>query len=721
MSAAGTAPVAPAVNPLRAFEGRIQLPPVSPAYRAALLLVACAMVLLPVLYAGFVGLTAYGVYYHAVHHLSWLAGGGLKLRLVLYAFPIVVGSILVVFLIKPFFARRVEAAAPLVLDRRREGLLFAYVEKLCRTVGAPAPARIHVNCDVNASAGHLGIVSLVNGELVLTIGLPLVAGMSLRQFSGVLAHEFGHFSQGTGMRVSNLIRRVNVWLARVVYERDDWDAMLVSWCDDGRDGYVMAVGYLARFFVWISRGILWVLMMAGHAVSSLLMRQMEFDADRYEIRLAGSETFASTALQLRVLSAATQLSYEELSATWREGRLAADLPSFIAARTSSLPGPLLSALKNGMAQDQTGWFDTHPCDRERIERARTERQSGIFRMEAPATVLFRRFEEVAREATLQFYRGTLGDRVSEANLVGNQVIEGVTEEQDAAERVLGRYTGGVIDADPPFFLGAPAAGPARAEALAPARQSFEAALPPAQAALDKLRKADDMLRGAELAARLLQANARIEARTFNLPTASAEGVERARRRALEMLEASRGPVEAARTALQSRWLSSLALLSDPRWAAAVPDGAVLAARVARELDALAALERTFGQVLTLRDRVTTVAALAGHIETNPELAALPAQIQALQPALHGVLHAIRDALGRTPYPFEHTVAHVSVGEYALSEVPEVSDLGGLFNASQELLGNLFTLHRRLLGRLATVAEQVESAAGMAPLPEPPRA
>jgi Zn-dependent protease with chaperone function len=36
--------------------------------------------------------------------------------------------------------------------------------------------------------------------LVLVIGLPLAAGMSMRQVAGVLAHEFGHFAQGAGMR-----------------------------------------------------------------------------------------------------------------------------------------------------------------------------------------------------------------------------------------------------------------------------------------------------------------------------------------------------------------------------------------------------------------------------------------------------------------------------------------------------------------------------------------
>ncbi len=54
--------------------------------------------------------------------------------------------------------------------------------------------------DVNASAGlRRGLLSLFSHDLVLTIGLPLVQGLSLREFTAVLAHEFGHFRQGGGM------------------------------------------------------------------------------------------------------------------------------------------------------------------------------------------------------------------------------------------------------------------------------------------------------------------------------------------------------------------------------------------------------------------------------------------------------------------------------------------------------------------------------------------
>jgi len=58
-----------------------------------------------------------------------------------------------------------------------------------------------VVCDLNAAAGfRRGAASFFGNDLVLTIGLPLVAGLSLREFAGVVAHELAHVTQKHGFR-----------------------------------------------------------------------------------------------------------------------------------------------------------------------------------------------------------------------------------------------------------------------------------------------------------------------------------------------------------------------------------------------------------------------------------------------------------------------------------------------------------------------------------------
>ena len=121
--------------------------------------------------------------------------------------------VVVVFMLKPLFARPARPPQRQGLDPDQEPLLFSFIENICRTVGAPSPERIEVDCQVNASARLDNGPLAPRRRLVLTIGLPLAAGLNLKEFAGVMAHEFGHFSQSAGMRLSYLIRSINHWFA----------------------------------------------------------------------------------------------------------------------------------------------------------------------------------------------------------------------------------------------------------------------------------------------------------------------------------------------------------------------------------------------------------------------------------------------------------------------------------------------------------------------------
>ena len=164
-----------------------------------LAIVAFAMVLLPLIYMALIALTALAVLFHLTHD-TWIfngaSGRGMIILLILYLGPAVAGGILVFFMVKPFFAPKASAPAPITLDLEKEPILFAFVQKICGLVGAPVPCRIDVDCQVNASASLQH--GLLSKKLVLTIGLPLASGLDMQQFAGVLAHEFGHFAQGAG-------------------------------------------------------------------------------------------------------------------------------------------------------------------------------------------------------------------------------------------------------------------------------------------------------------------------------------------------------------------------------------------------------------------------------------------------------------------------------------------------------------------------------------------
>ena len=274
-----------------------------------------------------------------------------------------------------------------------------------------------MDSQVNASASFgsaLGV--LFGGDLVLTIGLPLASGLSIQQFAGVIAHELGHFSQGEGMRLSFVVRSVNAWFARIVYERDDWDAWLAQGCEEGERLAVFF--YLALFCVGLSRGFLWLLMMIGHALSCFMLRQMEYDADRYETRLAGTAAFADTMRQLLLLEVATNSAYLLALSSWHgTGKLPDDLSTLIHTLAEAVPPKELRKIEREHEKSGTGLFDTHPAHGDRLASVRRENAPGIFHLEGPATDLFKDFPRMSRAVTFDFYRNVISKRVKRGALL----------------------------------------------------------------------------------------------------------------------------------------------------------------------------------------------------------------------------------------------------------------------------------------------------------------
>jgi Zn-dependent protease with chaperone function len=406
---------------MAAFAGPLERVRVPIAYRLGIVLVAAVMVVLPLIYLGLIAAVSYGVYYHAINHTGLLSvGGGSRVRsimLLVYAAPLFIGPVMILFMVKPLFARPAKQERSRSLTRQGELLLFAFVDRVCETVGAPQPKRIDVNCDVNASAGfRRGTWSMLGNDLVLTIGLPLVAGLSVREFGGVLAHEFGHFAQGAGMRLSYLVRIIANWFLRVVYQRDAWD----QWLDEVGHELDIRIGWvvmLAQLGVMIGRGLLWVLMHVGFLVAGVLLRQMEFDADRYEARFGGSEAFARTTRTMQRLMASSQLANAQMMEHLDGERLVADLPALVLLNARTIPPETAATIDKEIAASKTGWFDTHPSDRDRLAAAEKLASPGIFHLDRPARELLHDFAAQSKATTWDLYLASFGPKVPRDALV----------------------------------------------------------------------------------------------------------------------------------------------------------------------------------------------------------------------------------------------------------------------------------------------------------------
>src|SRR5205814_8424393 len=123
-----------------------------------LLLVTFVMLVLPIIYIAMIAAAAWAVYLYATHFTFLLrpSYGTVRIwvgKLVCYFAPLIAGSILVIFMIKPLFRRRPKPPQALAMNPAVEQTLFAFIAHICNTVGAPMPTRVDLTCDLNASAG----------------------------------------------------------------------------------------------------------------------------------------------------------------------------------------------------------------------------------------------------------------------------------------------------------------------------------------------------------------------------------------------------------------------------------------------------------------------------------------------------------------------------------------------------------------------------------------
>lgn len=681
-----------------------------PAYRLGLLVVAFAMVLLPIVYLGVIAGAVTVVWWHVTNNTWILEGGGLP-RLIVYLGPAIAGLVLVFFMVKPVLAREAVPRGGVELDRRSQPLLFSFIHDVCRQVRAPVPESVRVDCQVNASASFAGGV-MPGGGLVLTIGLPLAAGLTIRELGGVLAHEFGHFAQGSGMRLTMIVRGINAWFARVVYQRDRWDVTLDHLAKTG-DWRFAIILQLSRGAVWATRKLLLVLMMAGHGVSCFMTRQMEYDADSYEIKLAGSDAFIETTARLRELTLAARASYGDLKEAWQRRALPANFPSFLVARGLAIPQATRLEAR-AVPAGTTGWFDTHPSDADRVRAAREAASPGVLTGgDREASALFANFDKVGLEATRHHYEHDLGLELGSTRLVETGDALDESHKHAEGDRSLEMFFGDRFSAFRPIAVEArraPAADLDRdrreaAAAMARVRANFG----------DTFRRVEQLeLRrdAVAVAADLLASgfgSVEGDDETFNgvgdTRVADADAAGK-----LKALAATLAPFDRAAA---TRLACAVGLLGEPE-SADDPDSPVtlddparrvLAAEALLIMRALGALAAVWPSLQQCRRLVVVIGQLMANRPNVKEPAALDQLIEQRLSQTVKVLKDIREGVGDVPCPEPDGRRTLPLGT-VIGVAEGAPDL-----RPPDIVQRSISTYFRLLGRLSGIALEVEAALG----------
>jgi len=410
------------------------------AYRLGLLLVILISTIAPLLYIGILaGLVAGMVLYVSMLPgiLEGIHSGVAKVGVIVV--PLFIPVVLFLFLLKPLFTRR-RSPARYVLKREDFPALFTLVETLCDKIKVPMPVQIALDNQVNASAGSAGgLGSLVRGKLVLTVGMPLVMGMSIREFAGVLAHEFGHFAQASGMTAYYVVNSINYWFASRAYEPDSWDNRLEAWSNTANQHIIGTLAiYGAKLGIFLTRKLFGLLYRFNLVTTRFMSRHMEHDADSYESIVSGSDQFERTALAFRRLAYAEH-NVDELNIQfWNENKLLKNYPDAIATMVDNLGEDIDDQIRDDMQHAQTNAWDSHPADNDRIRHVMKRNDAGILKHDAPARDLCKNIDALGEAVTLYMYRQA-GIGEPERYVEDNAVLLQQDQEKKQASKALVRY------------------------------------------------------------------------------------------------------------------------------------------------------------------------------------------------------------------------------------------------------------------------------------------
>jgi len=721
---------------LNSFKGEIARVPLQGTYVLGLVGAAIVMVILPLIYLGAVAGVAYLTYSYAMSAgdvVSSVPSSGRRgsrsgAGLALFAFitPIIIGGVLTLFMLRPllhFFTMGGNEQRR-KLAKNTDPLLYAFIEKVCKTMGAPMPAEIQVDCHANASASFKsGVWGLLTNQLVLTIGLPLAGGLSLREFAGVMAHELGHFSQPIAMRAIYIINTVNQWFAIAVYARSGQNMVKIGG-ELAQAHYSLLLIYLAScFFVWITRGSLWVLMTIGHAVSSYMMRQMEFNADQYEAAVAGSDGFEATVKKLQTMNVATSMAFDSLSSSWAEGKLPDSLPILIQNKAKDVTPRIQEELKKRQLREQTSLFDSHPADQDRILAVRRSNMKGIVVGEMPARVLFRDFTAVSRLTTLDFYKDALGDEFTPASV---RPVEDVLHKEKSDEEgvvILRKYFQADISPvrglrihetvpKPPQDIEA-----ARAQVAADRERALTLA-PAYRDALKNILEGDSRLLKGEVALELIRYAIPVIAKDYDIATPDKDGAAALIGESHRRIDAANPICQEYETLCGQRLVNVARLLASPEVAKSIPMGQ----KFAEETADLLPMAHFFGDLMPvlsgLQDKFHMTLALLEGLQGREENSSYCSRVEVALREMHAVLEQIYGMLGDTVYPFDHQNGVVTMRHYALRTVPGTDVPRKLLEVADNVTDRLYETHYRILARLALIAQDFENEMGLKPLPEP---
>ena len=588
---------------------------------------------------------------------------------------------LITFL-EPLFVRRQPPRNPRALDRGKEMVLFSFMDRLARTLGAPAPKAIELTTD--ADVGVHRRPRRQGGQFTLTLGLPLLAGLSLEQLAAIVTQELAAFIRRPGQRSILFIRRV-----------DDRFNQLVADCADLQDKRRVGIEQLVRRAgaTRLMDSILSLLFGITQRFFDSLARITGFfrtraelwlsaDIREYQESLVGSSVVETTETWSQEIYQAQQRLMLEFNDTQVEAPPPDHLPAQV----------VLFALEARAASEDPSTPPAIPTG----PKAR-------YRSNLPASLLFHGFVDTARQLTRDFYGGLESPRYDlEPFAEYLHRHSGLLDDELAAQR----FFGGALLRRRALPVAATVPEDRRSiqqqmAALTSARKNFDEGLTRFRHLLTQVDRAAAFRMASREARALMSVGIREDAQAFGISEWTPQAAEAMEQKALNFLRQATPMLKDHEKQAGRCLMSSLVFLSPTQ----DEDTSDWAQQAPKLLASLTAVNRTFPLLLRLSDQTALLVALRERQKGLKGESRL-----LLDPLLERETAALGQGLEELHRAFIHERHHFHFDGFDLNlaiwGVP-----GDTLEVARDLLRRVHSHYRACLSRLAAMAESIERTMG----------
>jgi hypothetical protein len=183
-------------------------------------------------------------------------------------------------LVRALWIVDISEPAGLHITRDQAPRLFDTIDELRRKMGGVKVHSVSVSNQLSASILQKPLWGVFgNYRNHLTIGLPLVAALSVDEFKAVLAHEMGHITGSHG--------KFDAWIFR---QRATWQAVASKFRESSNFFELIVFACYAWYAPYF------------HAYTFVLARTQEYDADRAAAEVTNPHTVGAALLKLELVA-----------------------------------------------------------------------------------------------------------------------------------------------------------------------------------------------------------------------------------------------------------------------------------------------------------------------------------------------------------------------------------------------------------------------------------